>query len=229
MVNERIPEGEAILDTEEISMEQYSENAKKRERMYRGVVKHLLENVSIAKDAQVLQIGPGPDWIGVWLVQERPDITLIGLEPSEDMIRVARKNAVSEGVGADAIQYVSGVVEDLTAFSDDSFDFVFSNESLHHWVNPAQAFKEIHRVLRNSGGLCILDDHRDLGIAERFVVEIFGRVVAGKWHKWWKSSIDASYTVSEIEEIVEHIGIDDWNVRTEFLSLRIEKISVSST
>ncbi|MBN2231081.1 MAG: class I SAM-dependent methyltransferase [Candidatus Thorarchaeota archaeon] len=227
MVKPRIPEGEAIVDSEEVTMEQYSENARKRERMYRGVVKHLIGKVGIPPNAQVLQIGPGPDWIGIWLIQERSDISLTGLEPSPDMIRVAKGNAIAEGLDESRIRYTVGVVENLSMFEDDSFDFIFSNESLHHWVNPIAAFSEIRRVLKPSGNLCLLDDHRDLSIAEKFVVEIFGRIVAGKWHRWWKSSIQASYTVKEIEEYLQELGIDEWNVDSEFLSLRIQKISTN--
>ncbi|MGY5877044.1 MAG: class I SAM-dependent methyltransferase [Candidatus Thorarchaeota archaeon] len=178
--------------------------------MYRGVVKHLLTKVCIPEATRVLQIGPGPDWIGIWL----------------DMIRVARMNGACEGFTKDTIKYVTGVVEDLSCFNDDTFDFVFSNESLHHWVDPAQAFKEIHRVLKEIGGVCILDDYRDLGFRERLIVEVVGRVIAGKWHKWWKSSIDASYTMTEIEELLQLARVTEWNVSTEFLGLRIEKLPV---
>ncbi len=223
MVRPRVPEGEAILDNEELTMEEYSANARKRERQYRSVVKHLIDRVGIPSGAKVLQIGPGPDWIGIWLITERPDIKLIGLEPSPDMIRVAKKNLLDEGLEEDTIEYFVGVVEDLTRFEDGSFDLAFSNESLHHWVNPVMAFREIHRVLRESGRLCILDDHRDLSIPERVVVDGIGRLLAGKWHKWWKSSIDASYTREEAEHMFSEAGISDWTATAQFLVLRIER------
>lgn len=40
-----------------------------------------------------LEISPGPGWIGIWLAENRSDLTVIGLEPSADMRRVARINA----------------------------------------------------------------------------------------------------------------------------------------
>jgi ubiquinone/menaquinone biosynthesis C-methylase UbiE len=229
MVRPRVPEGEEITDSEEISMEDYSDNALKRSREYKGLISHLIDVIGIPQKAHVLQIGPGPDWIGVWLAKERPDITIVGLEPSEDMIRVARRNADAEGISENQLWYVRGVVEDLSMFDTNSFDIVFSNDSLHHWVSPIDGFREVARVVRPEGGVCIADDKRDLGVTERFIVECVGRIVAGKWLRYWKSSIAASYTADEIEEMLEAAGIVNWNVEPEFLGIKVQKVAMSST
>jgi ubiquinone/menaquinone biosynthesis C-methylase UbiE len=223
MVKPRIPEGEEILDDEEITMEEYSENCLKRRSEYRKKVRYILEEIGLPDGAQVLQIGPGPDWMGIWLAEERPDVSITGVEPSEDMIRVATANRNQENVSENQIRYVQGVVEDLSQFNDSSFDLVFSNDSLHHWVDPIQGFKEINRILKDLGGLCIFDERRDLNLRETFVVEVFGRIVAGKWLKYWKSSIDASYTVEELTTMLVTAGIDDWDVQREFLEVVIRK------
>lgn len=41
----------------------------------------------------------------------------------------------------------------MEGFSEDQFDLVFSNESLHHWIDPRKAFLEIQRVLKPEGKL----------------------------------------------------------------------------
>ncbi|MDF1537910.1 MAG: class I SAM-dependent methyltransferase [Candidatus Thorarchaeota archaeon] len=225
MVKQRIPEGEEILDDEEITMEEYSKNCLTRESEYRKKVRYIIEDIRLPQGAEVLQIGPGPDWMGIWLAQERPDISLTGVEPSEDMIRVATANRNQEGISEKQIQYVQGVVEDLSRFGDSTFDMVFSNDSLHHWVDPIQSFKEINRILKETGGFCIFDERRDLNIRETLVVEVFGRIAAGKWLKYWKSSIDASYTVDELNEMLDSAGIHDWNAERKFLEVVIKKSS----
>jgi ubiquinone/menaquinone biosynthesis C-methylase UbiE len=40
-------------------------------------------------------------------------------------------------------------------FKDETFDFVFSYHALEHIANPRKALREIHRVLKNSGGFWI--------------------------------------------------------------------------
>ncbi|HEY0429614.1 MAG TPA: class I SAM-dependent methyltransferase [Pyrinomonadaceae bacterium] len=40
-------------------------------------------------------------------------------------------------------------------FADETFDFVFSYHALEHIENPKKALKEIHRVLKKSGGFWI--------------------------------------------------------------------------
>jgi ubiquinone/menaquinone biosynthesis C-methylase UbiE len=227
MVKQRIPEGEEILDDDTMSMEDYSENCLTRESEYRGKVRFMLDEVGIPQGAKVLQIGPGPDWMGIWLAQERPDISIIGLEPSGDMIRVAIVNRDQAGISGEQIRYTLGVVEDLSAFDDSTFDFIFTNDSLHHWVNPVKGFKEINRVLKVTGGLCILDERRDLNIRETLVVEVIGRILARKWLKYWKSSINASYTAGELKEMLETAEISGWRVTSEFLGVRIVRPTLS--
>lgn len=223
MVKERIPEGEEIVDDDTMTMEDYSENCLRRASEYKKKARHIVEAIGLPQGGKVLQIGPGPDWLGIFLVQERPDISIIGVEPSKDMVRVATSNRDKECISPIQISYVYGVVEDLSVFEDSTFDLVFSNDSLHHWVDPIQGFKEIHRVLKVDGGVCIMDERRDLNIRENVVVEMIGRILVRKWLSYWKSSINASYTVEELKDILTRAGIDDWMVQSEFLGLIIKK------
>jgi ubiquinone/menaquinone biosynthesis C-methylase UbiE len=223
-VKERIPEGGAIEDTAEWSSEKYSEYMKdKLGREYRSFVNHILESKVLTPPhkAKCLEIGPGPGWIGIWLAEKRSDIQIVGLEPSPDMRRVAKANADSRGIHH-RIEFVSGIVENLELFSNGEFDLVFSNESLHHWTDPKKAFMEIQRVLKSGGKIFVKDGKRDLKFREKFVVYVLGRVLAGKMWKHWRNSLNASYTQSEIQEILSRIPNQNWKVQSAFLSLTIE-------
>jgi len=224
MVKERVPEGGAIEDTAELSAEEYSEYMKKHlKREYREFIDHILKSevLNPPENAKCLEIGPGPGWIGIWLAEKRPDLTIIGLEPSSDMRRVAEANAKSCGV-FQRVKFVPGYVENMENFSNNQFDLVFSNESLHHWIDPKQAFLESQRVLKTNGKLFIRDGKRDLGLLERFVVNVWGRILAGKMCKHWKNSLKASYTAEEIQKILDQIPNHNWRVYATFLSLTIE-------
>jgi len=226
MAEERIPEDGAIEDTSEWSAEKYSAHMKKKlGREYRQFVDHILNSSVLdpPRNARCLEIGPGPGWIGIWLAEKRPDLQITGLEPSPDMRRVAKVNAESCGV-QERIEFVSGYVENMKHFSESEFDLVFSNESLHHWADPKQAFLEIQRVLKPNGRLFIKDGKRDLGLREKFVVNILGRIIAGKMWRHWKNSLKASYTVEEIQRILNQIPNHNWRVYTTFLSLTIESV-----
>lgn len=46
-------------------------------------------------------------------------------------------------------------------YDDDSADYVISRSTVHHWADPAQAFREIFRILRPGGIALIHDPRRD--------------------------------------------------------------------
>jgi ubiquinone/menaquinone biosynthesis C-methylase UbiE len=223
-VKERIPEGGAIEDTAEWSSEKYSEYMKnKLGGEYRSFVNHILKSkvLNPPHKAKCLEIGPGPGWIGIWLAEKRPGIQIVGLEPSPDMRRAAKANAESCGINQ-RIEFVSGIAENLELFSEGEFDLVFSNESLHHWTDPKKAFREIHRVLKPEGKIFVKDGKRNLNFREKFVVNVLGRVLAGRMWKHWRNSLNASYTQSEIQEILGQVPNQNWKVQSTFLSLTIE-------
>ncbi|XEO78892.1 2-methoxy-6-polyprenyl-1,4-benzoquinol methylase, mitochondrial [Candidatus Lokiarchaeum ossiferum] len=218
----RIPEGGAIENTEDYDMNLYSDFIKKhRLSDYKKLVSRMLIQHVIPQNGKLLEIGPGPGWIGILVAQQRPDVQIIGLEASKDMIEVATQNTFEEHVDTQ-IRYVYGFVESMDDFTDDLFDIVFSNDSLHHWENPFNGFKEIQRVLKPSGELFIHDERRNLNFGEKFIVNVFGRLLAGKMAKYWKSSIDASYTPMELIEILKKIPLCNWSVHSEMLGLTIQ-------
>ncbi len=221
-IRPRISEGEAILDTPEFTMEEYSERMKKSlGSEYRSIVKHIIKVIDPPEDAAILEVGPGPGWIGIWLAKERLDVRVDGLEPSADMQRVAIKNAKDEGV-SERVNYITGYVENMEMIPDQKYDLVFSNDSLHHWENPLKGFEEISRVLKPDGKVYIQDERRDLGLRAKFVVHVLGRLIAGNFWKYWKSSIDASYTPQEVQQFLEQTDISNWFVNTNFLGISIE-------
>jgi len=85
----------------------------------------------------------------------RPYGRVMGVDPSEGMLRVLREHRRGEAV--------RGSAEHLP-FADDSFDVVFSVATLHHLVEPGRveaALREMVRVAR-PGGRIVVWDHNPL-------------------------------------------------------------------
>ena len=217
----RVPEGGAIVDDENTNVEEYSLYMKEKlGKEYRRFIKEVLDKIDPPLNAKVLEIGSGPGWIGIWLAKERSDLLIDGLEPSSDMIRISNKNAKEEGV-AERVRYISGYVEKMEQIPDKQYDLIISNESLHHWVSPLEGFKEIARVLKASGKLLIRDGRRDLGLGGKFIVNVLGRILAGKMWKYWKSSLDASYTPMEIRDFLKQIPDLNWVVKEDIMDISV--------
>jgi SAM-dependent methyltransferase len=222
-IKPRVPEGGAIEDDNQMNMEEYSEIMKNRlESQYIKFADNVISKVNPPKYSKVLEIGPGPGWAGIQLLKKRNDLTLDGLEASSDMIRVANNNAIDEGLSK-RIHYIQGIGENMSTLNDDQYDLVISRDSLHHWDEPERVFLEIARVLKTDSKLYISDGRRDLTLQGKIIVNIIGPFIAGKMLKYWKSSITASYTPLEIKEILNKIGLNNWNVDSEILDLSIQK------
>jgi ubiquinone/menaquinone biosynthesis C-methylase UbiE len=222
-IKSRIPEGGAIEDNSEMTMEQYSEIMKKQlGREYIRFAGNVINKVSPNQNSKVLEIGPGPGWAGINLLLIRTDLQLEGLEASPDMIRVANDNAKNEGL-SNRIKYREGIAEEMEGISDNQYDLVISRDSLHHWINPEKVFLQIKRVLKENGKIYIHDHKRDINLFGKMIVNIIGTLVAGKMAKYWKSSIAAAYTKEEIEDILDEIDCKNWKVETELMDLIIQK------
>lgn len=104
----------------------------------------------------VLDVGCGTGVLTM-LAKERvgTDGEAHGVDPSTEMIALARKKSAKAGLD---VEFRTGVIEDL-AFPDDSFDAVMSSLMLHHLPDDVKrkGFSEIVRVLRPGGRLLALD------------------------------------------------------------------------
>jgi ubiquinone/menaquinone biosynthesis C-methylase UbiE len=228
MVKQRIIEGGAIVDSSEMDAEVYSAiMGRKLRGEYQEFVQRIIKELQPPKNGRVLEVGSGPGWIGIWLAKERTDLHVDCLEPSSDMIRVATKNAAEWGVGR-RVRYIAGYVENMEMIPGKTYDIVVSNDSLHHWVDPKHGLQEIRRVLKQCGGILIQDGRRDLGVRAKFVVNVLGRIMAGKMLRYWKESLGASYTPEEIRRLLDDLGYDDWKVREYFLGLSVERQVLST-
>jgi SAM-dependent methyltransferase len=106
-------------------------------------------------DALARRLGPGSHVLeagcgtGNYVValQEATGAACFGVDPSEEMLAVARSRSGH-------VEFTLGTAERLP-FADRSFDLVFSVDVIHHVVDRPGALREAFRVLRSGGRLCI--------------------------------------------------------------------------
>jgi ubiquinone/menaquinone biosynthesis C-methylase UbiE len=96
---------------------------------------------------RVLDIGCGTGRLLRLFAQRFPRASLVGVDPSAGMLAVS-----AEGPG----HFVRATAEHLP-FRDAAFDLVVSTASCRHWDDACAAVREIGRVLKPGGALCVAD------------------------------------------------------------------------
>lgn len=114
--------------------------------------KLLQEAVSKQTHANVLDLGCGAGHVSF---QVAPFVNkVIAYDLSDSMLEVVAK--ASQEKQLKNIETAQGVAESLP-FADNSFDFVFSRYSAHHWQDLGIALREVKRVLKPSGRAAFID------------------------------------------------------------------------
>jgi ubiquinone/menaquinone biosynthesis C-methylase UbiE len=164
-----------------------------------------------------LEVGPGPGYLGLEWLKKTSGTRLNGLDISEDMLALARKNAAQYGL-SDRVEYIGGDARKMP-FEDRRFDAVFTNGSLHEWAYPEEILNEISRVLKPGGRYIISDLRRDV-IAP---VKWFLWVITGpkEMRAGLITSLNAAYTLYEVEAMLSRTKLQGWQVNKNPLGIVI--------
>jgi arsenite methyltransferase len=111
----------------------------------------------LQKGETVVDLGSGGG-IDVFLSANKVSNTgrVIGIDMTDEMLERARRNA-KEG-GYTNVDFRKGDIEQGIPVADNSVDVVISNCVINLTVNKVDAFKEIHRILKQGGGRMVISD-----------------------------------------------------------------------
>lgn len=142
---------------------------------------------------RILDLGCGGGQCSIAFARQGAIVT--GVDLSEVQLAYARRLAAQENV---AVRLVHASAEDLSALASDSYDLVFSVNTLTYVARAAACLAECNRVLMRGGRLVLSLDHPlrhsflDAGLAdlddELSIVPVRSYYDEG-WHRWrWPGS-----------------------------------------
>jgi len=158
----------------------------------------------IKKGETVLDLGSGGG-IDVFLAANKvgDDGKVIGVDMTEAMVETATQNA--EAGGYQNVEFKLGEIENLP-IEDDSIDVIISNCVINLTPNKSVAFKEVFRVLKDSGRILISDivTEGELPDEVRRSFQAWSECTAGAMEKqdYLKTIKKAGF--SKVEIIEEH-------------------------
>jgi SAM-dependent methyltransferase len=104
--------------------------------------------------------GPGNDLVG-FLVHARAQ-RVVGVDVSEKALNLARHRLALHGIEHDRITLVRKTDADYSIpLADASVDYISCQGVLHHLSHPQDVLREMRRVLRPGGQVCIMVYNRD--------------------------------------------------------------------
>ena len=97
-------------------------------------------------------------------------------------------------------------------FKDNSFDFIICKDSFHHFKDPVKVLKEMYRVLKIGGYIYSVDLRRDIPNEIFYQITQLASELNIDNAILYFISHNASYTIKEMETIVEKAGIKKFNI-----------------
>lgn len=170
---------------------------------------------------RVLDVGCGAGHMLSIIDRRHPQLDLVGIDLSEEMIGRARK----ENRGRPNLFFRTGNALGLP-FAPESFDFIISLASIKHWPDQARGTAELFRVMRPGAGLFILEADRSCTreaarafvsrwrfltpMAKLLATEYFVRFVAGQGVGAWeleKLCLEAGFAKLEAKALTDYPGV----------------------
>ena len=204
--SERVPEPEVMESVEEAEGYEATASDKYLDQIDNRLVDYIL---SMGTAGTVLDLGTGPGQIPIKLAKRAPHIKVIGIDLSSAMLKIAEERARQEQVSS-RVFFLKADAK-LIPVETGSIDLLICNSTLHHFQNPILVFSEVNRVVKERGGVYFRDLRRPPRILHRLHVAFFGRRYKSLMRKLYEDSVRASYTRSELRQLVAESGL--WDAR----------------
>lgn len=108
---------------------------------------------------RLLDVGCGPGRLDRLLAAARPELQVVGIDASSDMIAQAGR-----GPSLPNLAFRVGAAEE--ARFENEFDFAIAVLTFHHWEEPIAGLAGVHRALKPGGRFWIFEGNPDAPAAE---------------------------------------------------------------
>ena len=180
----------------------------------RGWRRRTVRALALGASPRVLDLATGTGDLAFDIARRHPDATVIGLDPSSQMLAVAGAKRARRGL-ADRVTLVTGDAQQLP-YRDGEMDAVTIAFGIRNVPDRPRALREMARVVRPGGRIAILELGEPrrgvLARAARFhtrhVVPRLGALLSGaREYRYLQRSIAAFPPADEFAAIMESAGL----------------------
>lgn len=163
-----------------------------------GIISNFIKNVNISPRTRILDIGCGTCNYGS-IIQKITGAKVYGLDTSPGMLEKAK------------IKNTNLILKQTSAtnilFRSDFFDFIYMNDVIHHIADREKMFREIYRVLKKGGKICIDTQSYDQ-ISRRAILRYFPGIEEPEKKRY--------PDIDEIHRIANEVGLTPWKIDVLF-------------
>lgn len=136
--------------------ERYARQSKIGSRLrYAPLAREIMQRLpKLEEGATIVDLGIGPGLLALELHKRWPQAKIVGVDPSDEMLSIARRNAAAAGISN--LETKRGSAEELP-LGPESADVVISQSSFHEWEDPRRGLGQVLRVLKPGGSLIVKD------------------------------------------------------------------------
>ena len=170
-----------------------------------NMTRHSIQNLNISTGNKILELGHGNAGHVEFLFEQAKDLKYYGLEMSELMFQEARqtnRNFVSQKQA-----FFSLYEGNIIPFENESFDKIYTVNTIYFWQEPEKLLLEIYRVLKPNGNFCLTFAEEDFMKTLPFTQFEFKLYSTEKAEELiGKSSFKIVYKETRIEKIKSKTG-----------------------
>ena len=183
------------------AVKEYAESAKVSTMRYQAFFSNLK---ALSIQGKYLDVGAGTGNLATAIVKIDPDVEVMALEISEDMVAVGEEYIRKKGLQGQ-IKFIKGdAVDKETINKLGEFDLIYCTYSFHHWENPRKVIDNLMSNLGDNGVLYLFDLRRVWWL---YWIPI---------HNGFFNSIRAAYVRREIKEMLTDFRPECYEIRYEF-------------
>lgn len=179
-------------------------------------LRDVLKDFSLASPSDILDIATGTGDLAFRLANLLPESKVTGIDLSEGMIAEAKtKLEKEEKAIADRISFMKADATDIP-LSQESCDLVTVAYGVRNFEDLRAGYREMHRVLRHGGKLCVIELSQPAGgitrgmydLYSRNLIPLAGRLVSGdsRAYSYLPESIAAAPQREDMTSIIRECG-----------------------
>ena len=181
--------------------------AERMERQHRWITEQAIDRMELGPSERILDIGCGEGWTCRLLSSHCPEGAIVGIDVSDEMIRLARRKSPEQGNAL----FTPGSAEEIP-WAEGYFTRVICVESAYYWHSVEAAIREIFRVTAFGASVYVVNSYHKENLHLHHLPERLGVSLQLHSVREWQEAFE----VFGFEEVEVRLIVDETPIPPNF-------------